>query len=123
MELGKRPVDRIRAGLGVDLHKGATITPLCGGKGDAGDADRVNEVRLGREIDDPIARIAVHAGTVHLVLIALLALAGGVDLIARFLLEAVIVGRTGPEGAATREACPSKPRRQLDYAGVNVAAQ
>ena len=112
-------VERVRAGLGDDLHLRAGAAAVHGREVVRDDADFLDRLGVGRQVGDAAAGDAVGAGVVHGEGVGLVALAAGVDARRRFARERVV----GAAAAADRRrhALAGDARLQRDQV-VEVAA-
>src|SRR5258708_20414341 len=103
MKLGDGSVILVGSRLGKYFHQRAAVSSFLGRERIRRDADLLDGVGLGSEIGDAVARVAVDAGAVDVVLVLLLPLSGGIDLVSGLGLEAV---RTEGGAAAEQLAAP-----------------
>jgi hypothetical protein len=79
----------VGARLGKDLDERAALAAFVSGEDIRADLHLRDRVRFWSNVGDAVSRVTVNAGTVHLILVRLLPLAGADDLEARFRIEAV----------------------------------
>ena len=82
-------MELIGSGLSENLDERAALSPFIGGEDVRADLHLGDGVGLGREIDDAVARVAIHTGSIDLIFVCFLTLTGSDDLKARFGIEAI----------------------------------
>src|SRR4029434_8229370 len=122
VKFGKRSVKPVGTALCIYLNERAAVAAFLSGERVCGDPDLADGVRLRSNVDDAIARVAVRACAIDLVLVCLLALPSGVDLEAWLGLEAVLVQRSRSTRAAEQHARPCDARRESRNTAVDVAS-